>query len=74
LDIAEEMYACFVDSQNASVCVNWTKLLQTPKGTAITWRQGRLTRNVYVDQSVKTRLDEGETRNVKVGIVLRGQG
>lgn len=24
LDIAEEMYACFVESQNAFVCVNWT--------------------------------------------------
>jgi hypothetical protein len=42
--------------------VNWTKLMQILKVTGIDQRERRLTRNLYVDQSVKLKMDQGETR------------
>jgi hypothetical protein len=46
--------------------VNWTKLMQILKGTGIDWSKRRLFSRLYVDQSVKLRLDQGEKRIVKV--------
>jgi len=51
--------------------VNWTKLIQIPKGTGIDWRERRLISNLYMAQSVKVRLNRGETRSVKIGRGVR---
>jgi hypothetical protein len=45
--------------------VNWTKLMQILKGSWIDWRKRRLISKLYMDHSVKVRLDQGETRSVK---------
>jgi hypothetical protein len=67
LDIDEELCACFIDWQKAFDLVNWTKLMQILKGTGIDWRERRLNSKLYREQSVKVRLDQGETRGVKTG-------
>jgi hypothetical protein len=54
----EELCACFVDWEMAFGCVNWTKLMQILKGSGIS--------RLYVNQSTKLRLDQGETRSVKI--------
>jgi hypothetical protein len=41
------------------------------KGLGIDWRERRLIGKLYVDQSVKVRLDQGEMRSMKTGRVVR---
>jgi hypothetical protein len=47
--------------------VNWAKLTQIPKGTEIDWREKKFISKMCKDQSVKTKLDRGQIRNVKIG-------
>ena len=70
LEIEEELCVCFTDWQKAFDRVNWTKLMQILKGNGIDWRE-RLIRNLYMAQSVKVRLNRGETRSVKIGRGVR---
>jgi hypothetical protein len=67
LVIDEELCACFIDWQKTFDRVNWTKLMQIQKKTAIDWRERRLINKLYMEQSVTLRLDLGETRSVKTG-------
>ena len=50
---------------------NWTKLLLILKLTGIVWRERRLISKFYIDQSVKLRMDQGNTRSVKTGRGVR---
>jgi hypothetical protein len=45
---------------------NDTKYIQILKGTGNECREGRLIKNLYVDRSVKIRLDQRETRSVMI--------
>jgi hypothetical protein len=69
--IEEELCAGFIDWQEAFDCANWAKLMQIPKGTGIDWRERRLISKLYRDQSVKVRLDGGDTRSGKIGRGIR---
>jgi hypothetical protein len=71
LVIDEELRACFIDWQKAFVPFNWTKLMQILKGTGIDWRERILITKLYMEQSVELRLDQGETRSVKIGRGVR---
>jgi hypothetical protein len=70
LDIDEEECVRFVHWQKAFDRVNWTKLMQILKETGIDWPK-RLISKLYKDQSVKLKLDQGETRSVKIGSGVR---
>jgi hypothetical protein len=71
LDIDKELCACFIHWQKTLDHVNRTKLMQILKGIGINWCKRRLIRKLYMDQSVKLRLDQGETRSVKIGRGVR---
>jgi hypothetical protein len=71
LDIDEELCACFIDWQKAFDHVNWTKLMQILKGIRIDWRERRLISKLYMEQCVKVRLYQWETRNAKIGRGVR---
>jgi hypothetical protein len=71
LEIDKELSVCFTDWQKAFYRVNWTNLLQILKETGIDWRERRLISNLYMAQSVKVRLNRGETRTVKTGRGVR---
>jgi hypothetical protein len=45
--------------------------MQIVKETCIDWNERRLIRRLYTDQSVKLRLDQGETRSVMTGREVR---
>jgi len=45
--------------------------MQILQETGIEWRERRLTSNVYMTQSVKVRMNRGETRSVKIGRGVR---
>jgi hypothetical protein len=45
--------------------------MQILKGSGIDWRKRRLISKLYMEQSVKVRLDQGETRSVKIGRRVR---
>jgi hypothetical protein len=45
--------------------------MQILKGTGIDWRERRFISKLYMEQSVKVRLDQGETRSVKIGRGVR---
>ena len=71
LEIDEELCVCFIDWQKAFYRVNWTKLMQILTGTGIDWSERLLISNLHKAQSVKVRLNRGETRNVKTGRGVR---
>jgi hypothetical protein len=71
LVIDEELCASFIDWKNAFDRVNWTKLMQIVKRIGIDLREGRLFSKLYMEESVKIRLDQGETRRVKIGRGVR---
>ena len=71
LEIEEEMRACSIDWQRAFDRVEWTKLMQILKDTCINWCNRRLISKLYMDQSVKIRLDQLETRSVETGRGIR---
>jgi hypothetical protein len=45
--------------------------MQILKKTGIDWQERRLIGNLYMAQSVKVRLNRGETRSVKIGRGVR---
>jgi hypothetical protein len=61
LIIDEELFPCFIDWP-----ANWTKLEQIVMETGIVWHERRLMSKLYMDQSVKIRLDQGMTKSVKI--------
>jgi hypothetical protein len=71
LEIDEELSVCFIDWQKAFDRVNWTKLMQILKMIGIDWRERKLINILCMAQSVKVRLNGGETRSVKIGIGVR---
>jgi hypothetical protein len=71
LGIDEELCACFIDWQKAFDPVSWTKLMQILKGIEVDWCERRLISKLYMEQSIKIRLDQGETRSVKIGRGVR---
>jgi hypothetical protein len=44
--------------------------MQILKENGIDWRERRLISKLYMEQCVKVRLDQGETRSVKIGRVI----
>jgi hypothetical protein len=71
LEIDEEFCNCFIEWHTAFNGVKWTKFMQFINEADINWSERRLISKLYVDQSVKVRLDKGETRNVKTGRGVR---
>jgi len=71
LEIDEEVCICLIDWQKASDQVNWTKLMQILKGNGIDWHERILISSLYMAQSVKVRLNQGETGSVKIGRGVR---
>src|SRR5215471_8261451 len=65
------MCVCFIDWQKAFDRVNWTKLMQILKEIDIEWRERKLISNLYMAQSVKIRLNRGETSIMKIGRGVR---
>jgi len=61
----------FIDCQKASDRVDWDKLMQIIQGTGVDWRERRLISNLFMAQSVKVRLNQGETKIVKTGREVR---
>jgi len=45
--------------------------MQIIKENCIDWRERKLISNLYMAQSVKVRLNRGETRSVKIGRGVR---
>jgi hypothetical protein len=71
LDIEEELCACFTDWQKALDSVNRTKLIKILKVTGIDWCERRLISKLYVDQSIKLKLDQGGDRKRETGRGVR---
>jgi len=71
LEIDAELCVCFIDWRKAFDGVNWTKLMQILKVAGIDWHERKLISNLCRAQSVKIRLNQGETRSVKNGKGVR---
>jgi len=65
LDIDEKWCPCFIDWQKRCDRVNWAELMKILKSTGIEWRERRLIRILCMDQCVRLKLDQRETRKVK---------
>jgi hypothetical protein len=66
LDIDEELFSYLIVGQKAFDHVTWIKLMQILEGTDIHWRKRRLISKFDMDQSVRLKLVQGETRSVKM--------
>jgi hypothetical protein len=66
-----KLCACFIDWQKAFDRINWTKLMHILQETGIDGRERRFVRKLYLEQSVKVRLEKGKTRSVKTGREVR---
>jgi hypothetical protein len=71
LDTNEELCMYFTDWQMVFDHVNQTQLMQILKRTGIDWCERRLISKHYMNQSVKLKLDQWETRSVKIGRGVR---
>jgi hypothetical protein len=67
LDMDEEFCVSFVHWMNTIDCANWTKLIMILKGTVIVQREIKFIGQLYMDHSVKIKLDQGETRSGTIG-------
>jgi len=71
LDINAESCACFIDWQKEFDRVNGAKLMQILKETGFDLHVIKLISRLYIDQNVRMRLDQWETRNVDTGRGIR---
>jgi hypothetical protein len=67
LDTDEELWVCFIERQKTSDRVKWTESMQILKGFDIGWRERRLISKLYMDQSFKLKLGQGQTKRVDSG-------
>jgi hypothetical protein len=51
--LQEELYACFVNWQQAYYPVKWTKLMQILKKTGIDWQERGMISKLYTDQGAE---------------------
>ena len=65
------MYLCFIYWQKAFDHVDWTKLLEMLRNIGVHWREHRLIHNIYMVQTVKLRLNQGEIDSVQIGRGVR---
>jgi hypothetical protein len=61
------LYSSYLDWQKAFYHAEWTKLMQILKETGTDWHKGRLNGKLFMDQSIKVKLDQGETKSMKIG-------
>jgi hypothetical protein len=71
LYINAESCACFIDWQKEFDRVNRTKLVQILKETGFDLHEIKLVSRLYIDQNVRMRLDQWETRSVNIGRGIR---
>jgi len=69
LGIDEKLCACFTDWQKAFDRGKWTKLMRILKGTGIDWHKRRSASCTWI--SVKLKLDQEETRSLRIGREVR---
>ena len=67
LDIDEELCVYFINWQKALDSVNWTNVMHILNGTGIDRCEKIFISKLHMEQSAKVRLDQGETRSVKIG-------
>ena len=61
------MFVCFIDFEKAFDRVQWRKLFSILKAINVDWRDRRLIRNLYMKQTIRVRVAEGESEPGKVG-------
>jgi hypothetical protein len=70
-DTNEGVCAFFIDWQKALYSANVNKLMNILKETGIDWRERKLISKLYMDQSVQERLDQRESKSVKIEAGVR---
>jgi hypothetical protein len=58
------VFVCFIDWQKTFDRVNVTELMQIRKVTGIDWRERSLISKLYMDQSIKLKLEQEETKKL----------
>jgi len=57
LEYGQEVYICFVDYEKAFDRVDWKKLMHALRKRGVDWRDRRLIGNLYMNQTVKIRIE-----------------
>ena len=71
LELKIEVFTCFVDYEKAFDRVNWKTLMSALERLGVDWKDRRLIRNLYLNQSVRIRIDGTDSAAGKVGRGVR---
>ena len=66
-----DTFVCFVDFEKAFDRVNWTTLMDTLRQIGIDWRDRRLIKNLYMNQTATVRIENEESQAATVGQGVR---
>lgn len=65
------MFVCFVDLEKAFDRMEWNRLLEILRIKGVDWKERRLIKNLYMNQSVIMVWEQAETRKIKLGRGVR---
>ena len=71
LEYEGELFICFVDFEKAFDRLKWTKLLKILKEIGIDWKDRRLIKNLYMNQTAVVRTEYGDSEPGQIGRGVR---
>jgi exonuclease III len=71
LQHGKDLYICFVDYEKAFDRVNWCKLMEALAKIGVDWKDRRLIRNLYMEQTVMVRVNGVNSQPGKIGRGVR---
>ena len=67
----KKLYICYVDYEKAFDRVNWVKMMEIMRNIGVDWRDRRLIKNLYTQQSAYVRLGDWKSEACMIGRGVR---
>jgi endonuclease/exonuclease/phosphatase family metal-dependent hydrolase len=71
LEYNNDIYICFIDFEKAFDRVDWKILLETLKDIGVDWRDRRMIKNLYMNQTAVIRIEDKESEPAEIGRGVR---
>ena len=71
LEVNKTVYICFVDYEKAFDRVNWVKMIDILSTIGVDWRDRRLIKNLYMNQTARVRIGDSLSDTCSVGRGVR---
>jgi len=63
----QTVYVCFVDYEKAFNRINWKKMMEILKNIGVDWRDRRLRKELYMNQTARVRNDNVLSEKCEIG-------